>query len=134
MHYNNRLYVSPIIRLIAQMYDPLLNEIPFGRDAEIQALDLRDDNEEEVIGAGIISDDDQYRVYLIAKEDEYNRLSVQYYMVTKEEDERLEERDLHSGNDTIDLHDSVAFQLFLHRIANFIVHGVKPEVLGGEGV
>jgi hypothetical protein len=133
MQYNNRLYVSPIFRLVAQMYDPLLNEIPFGRDAEIQALDMTDDDGKEVIGAGIISDDDQYRVYLIAKEDEHSRLSVQYFMVTKEEDERLETRDLDGDSDIIELHDSVAFHLFLRRIANFLVHGVKPEVLGGEG-
>lgn len=134
MHYNNRLYVSPIFRLIAQIYDPLLNEIPFGRDAEIQALDMTDDDGKEIIGAGIISDDDQYRVYLIAKEDEHNRLSVQYCMVTKEEEDRLDAQDRNVDSDVIDLHDSVAFHLFLQRVATFLIHGVKPEVLGGEGI
>jgi len=133
MRYEKRLYASPIFRLIAQIYNPLLNEIPSDRDAEIRAIDLKDDNDNDVVGAVIVSDDGQYRVYLIAKDDEHGRISVQYAMVTKEEDDHLTERDKHVETDTIHLHDTHQFRLFIWRLVNFLMCGVKPTVLGGEG-
>jgi hypothetical protein len=133
MNYDERLWISPILRLVYMVYHPLLAELPPEKDAEIHTLDLIDDSNTEVIGAGIISGDDRYRVYMHAKELEAGHLHVQYQMLTKEEDDKLDGVDLVGPSDAIVIDNDIAFALFIRRLVSFLAFGVKPTSLDGDG-
>lgn len=132
MQYSKRLWVSPVIRLVHEIYGPLLRALPEKVDGLIETVDLKDNNGKDVIGVKIETTENKNTIILHARDADSGRMLVQFKMYTEGKEVAPVAAEGQTVGDTMYLSDHYGVSVFLHRIVNFLIHSTMPSISDGQ--